>query len=299
LNIDLENKRRSDALAGEDRIKRNEIFGADDLNKNPVPKSNVMKDDFGWEVPVETVPLPSNGVVYPSDSPLHGLEMLDIKAMTAREEDILTSRALIKKGTVITHLLDSCITTPNVTSSDLIVGDRNAIMIAIRITGYGSDYGADVTCPECATRQSKRFDLAELPIKRLNIKPVAKGQNEFAFILPVTQKKVTFKFLTGADEEQISTESGRRRKLMPEIQTDNLVTNRLEKTIVSVEGVTDKVKLNSFVRQMPALDSRRLRTYMDDAEPGMDMRVTLECDSCGDSSQVSLPIGAGFFWPRD
>ena len=135
----------------------NEVFSAAQAQQAGFQTKNVMADDFGFEVPVEAVPLPSNGVVYPVDNPLHGLETLDIKAMTAREEDILTSRALIKKGTVITELIKSCLVNKSIDVEDMLVGDRNAIMTALRITGYGSQYTVEVDCPDCGEKSNQDF----------------------------------------------------------------------------------------------------------------------------------------------
>jgi hypothetical protein len=278
---------------------RNEIFGGAEIGNDPIPKRNIMRDDFGWEVPVETVPVPSQGKVYSHDSPVHQQQTIDIRAMTAREEDILTSRALIKKGTVITELIESCLIDDRVRAKDLIAGDRNALMISIRITGYGPEYKSQVTCPSCRTTVSHEFNLAELGIKTLDIDPISPGENRFEFMLPVTKKKVEFKFLTGADEEEISAETEKMRQLLPDMKTENTVTKRLEKTVLSVDGIVDRNKIQSFVRNMPALDSRKLRKYMADNEPGVDMTTTLECNSCGEFSKIQLPLGTTFFWPRD
>jgi len=279
--------------------RKNEIFGAQALSQTGVPKSNVMKDDFGWEVPVESVPLPSEGKVYATNSPLSGKEMLDIKAMTAKEEDILTSRALIKKGTVITTLLQSCILDPGINVSDMLTGDRNALMVAVRITGYGADYRADVTCPACDTKSQQNFDLGELPIKRLNIDPVSQGSNEFSFTLPVTKKEVHFKFLTGRDEEEMNIIAERKKAALPGMQGESLVTSRIARSVISIDGITDKNKINQFVERMPAQDSRKLRAYMDTNEPGIEMKAWMGCPHCGETSEVELPMGANFFWPRD
>ena len=279
--------------------KRNEIFGGQAAAAGVIPQSNVMKDDFDWDIPVETVPIPSEGKVYDVNSPLYGKQTLDIKAMTAQEEDILSSRALIKKGTVITHLLQSCITEPGISVQDMLVGDRNALMVAVRITGCGADYSAEVTCPECNARNRERFNLGDLPIKRLQIDPIQQGQNIFSFTLPVTKKEVHFKFLTGRDEEEMSLIAERKKAALPEMQGENLVTSRLARAIVSVDGITDKNKINLFVNKMPAQDSRKLRAFMDANEPGVDMVGWLTCASCGESSEVGLPLGASFFWPRD
>jgi hypothetical protein len=264
-----------------------------------VQTRDVMADDFGWTVPVETVPIPSEGVVYQAGSPLSNKKTVNIKAMTAKEEDILTSRALIKNGTVIGHLLKSCVTEQGVDVDEMLVGDRNALMVAIRITGYGPDYKADVTCPDCSERSSQTFSLAELEIKRLEIDPVNPGENRFSYTLPVTKKEIHFRFLTGRDEQQIAIENERMQKLFPDRAQDSLVTSRLSNAILSVDGVTDRNKIRLFVEHMPALDSRRLRTFMDKSEPGISMSSHMSCPHCGEGNFVDLPIGVNFFWPRE
>jgi len=275
----------------------NEVFGAKAAAKKGFQTRDVMRDDFGIETPVEAVPLPSEGKIYPVDSASHNQEMIEIRAMTAREEDILTSRALIKKGTVISRLLKSCIVDKNVDVDSMISGDRNAIMTAVRITGYGADYTAEVECPDCGERSKQTFNLSELPIKRLEIDPVEPGENLFEFELPATKKTVQFKFLTGKDEQNIAVESERRKKKRLSGGVDNLITNRLVYAIVSVGDVTDKTKIRTFIGNMPARDSRVLRKYMDGNEPGVEMKAWMDCTSCFESSEVNLPIGVSFFWP--
>tara|TARA_R110000824_G_scaffold163022_1_gene338795 strand:+ start:1576 stop:2406 length:831 start_codon:yes stop_codon:yes gene_type:complete len=263
-----------------------------------IEKRNISQQDFGWEVPVSTVPVPSQGLVYPKDSTLYGKETVHIKAMTAREEDILTSRALIRQGTVITHLLNSCLTDKSIDVDDMLLGDRNALMVAVRITGYGSHYPASVVCPACETQAEYDFDLAELEIKRLSIAPVSEGQNSFEFVLPVSNKLVHFRFMTGHDERELTTTAERKKKIMPDSKLESLVTARLEFVIQSIDGVTDRNKINMFVQNMPALDSRKLRSYMENNEPGINMNSWMECQQCGETSQVPLPVGTGFFWPQ-
>lgn len=276
---------------------RNEVFGGSAVPSSMpgMPTRNVMKDDFGMEIPVESVPLPSAGRVYSPDSAFHGQETVDIRAMTARDEDILTSRALIKKGTVITELLKSCLIDKRADPDYLISGDRNAIMTAIRITGYGSDYIVDVDCPECGEKSKQNFKLTDLPIKRLEINPVSEGVNLFEFKLPVSGKTVRFRYLTGKDEQEITITAERKKKHGQ--QTDNLVTQKLMYSIESVDGITDKSKIQNFIRNMPARDSLSLRKFMDTNEPGIDMKSWMDCPSCNESSEVRLPLGVSFFWP--
>jgi hypothetical protein len=277
------------------RTERNEVFTASDAARTGHQVRNVMRDDFSFEVPVESVPLPSMGVVYSSDSPLFRQETIDIRAMTAKEEDILTSRALIKKGTVITHLLKSCMINKQVDPDEMLSGDRNAIMTAVRITGYGAEYAVEVECPACGEKSKQAFDLAQLPIRRLNINPVAEGANLFEFMLPVSKKRIRFKFLTGADEAELATVQERKKK--QGMSTDNLVTQRLMFSIQSIDNITDKTKISMFIRNMPARDSLELRKFIDANEPGIEMKSWMDCPSCLDHSEVRLPIGAAFFWP--
>ena len=273
----------------------NEVFSAQDARRQGFQVKDVMKDDFGFEVPVESVPLPSGGRVYPVETGLHNLNHIDIRAMTAKEEDILTSRALIKKGTVITELIKSCVVDKRIDVDDMISGDRNALMTAIRITGYGSEYQAECECPACGEKGKGDFALTDLPMKELEIEPVAEGANLFEFMLPLTKKKVHFKFLTGKDEVEINTIMERRKK--QGWTADSLVTTRLQHAIVAVDNVKDRNKITQFIKNMPARDSLALRSYIDKNEPGVEMKAWYDCPSCMESSEVRLPIGASFFWP--
>lgn len=282
--------------------RKNEIFSSSS-QKAPVDvPSGIMKQDvmkeFGWEVPVDVAPLPSQGRVYPASSSLHGKDVVSIKAMTAKEEDILLSRAYSKQGTTVIELIKSCLIDKSIDPGDLLLGDRHAILVAIRITGYGADYCVDATCPSCSSTSERVFDLSTLPLRNLEIDPVKPGINEFAFTLPVTKKNVTFKFLTGKDDLEITQTNERRKKLLGE-QVDNAVTSRLAYQIVSIDGVTDRNKISTFVNNMPARDSRALRMHIDKNEPTLEMTTTMTCDACGASSEVALPIGMNFFWPRE
>ena len=282
-------------MSDTDRPKRNEVFTGGQTPPPGMGSSNVMRDDFGFEIPVETVPLPSQGVTYPVDSPMHGKETLQIRAMTAREEDILTSKALIKKGTVITELLKSCIVDAGVDPDELLSGDRNAVMTALRITGYGTAYHVEVDCPACGERSKQEFNLAELPLKRLKVPPVSPGVNVFETTLPVTKKKIRFKFLTGNDETEINKLQERKKKQGQ--LNDNLITTRLQFSLTAVEGITDRNKIGFFIRNMPARDSLHFRRFIDKNEPGIDMKSWMDCPSCLEHSEVRLPMGASFFWP--
>ena len=255
-----------------------------------------MRADFGMDIPQETVPLPSSGKTYPKESPVYCAETVDIRAMTAREEDILNSRALIKKGTVITALIKSCLINPAIEPLDLLSGDRNALMVSIRVTGYGPLYEVEMECGECEVKAPREFNLGELPIKRLEIDPVIPATNLFEFKLPQTGKTVRFKFMTGRDEEDMM-QMGEKQKKLGLRQSESNVTTSLLYTIVSVDGIEDRAKIAGFIKGMPAFDSLALRNYIKNNEPGISMKQVVSCPACGHEEEVSMPMGVTFLWP--
>lgn len=268
------------------------LFGSD---SEKLQKENILKDDFGWEVPIELVPLPSSGLLYGPDSSLYKKEMLKIKSMTAREEDILMSPAFIKEGTALDHVASSCII-DNININEMTVGDKNAILTAIRITGYGKDYNVKIRCDSCGVFNNVNIDLSSLPIKRLKIEP-HEDSNMFLYTLPVTKKRVLFEFTTIKKDKQ-------RKKHITNLENANMsnsvgqVTLALEYLIHSIEGITDKNKIKHFIMNMPARDAKSLRKYIYDHEPGIDMTDKFKCKSCNSDNVFSIPITSDFFWPR-
>lgn len=283
----------------DDREQRNAIFAGPPAANPSIPSistADKLKQDFGLDIPVELVPLPSAGKTYEVGSPLAGAETVEITAMTAREEDILTSKALLKKGTVINELVKSCLVNKAVNPLDLLVGDRNALMIAIRITGYGHEYDAEVECTECETRSQQVFNLAELGIRRLQIEPISPGVNLFEYKLPYTGKTARFRFLTGCVEQEMAVIEQRTKKQIG--GPESSVTMGLLHSIVSIDGIEDRAKLAQFVRAMPARDSLALRSYIKDNEPDVIMKQSVTCPNCGHDEEVDMPIGINFLWPQ-
>jgi hypothetical protein len=258
-------------------------------------KLNKVSEQVGFDVPVEYAKLPSKGVLYGVDHPLANEVEVEFKAMTAKEEDILTNQALLRKGTVLNELLKSCILNKTIQPGTLLLGDRNALMIAIRITGYGADYEAEVTCPGCSEKTTSNFNLSNLAIKPLSGTPVAPNQNLFSFELPLCKKTVQFKLLTGDDDATMDAEEAQAKKLGT--SSDAFVTRMLFHSIVSFDGVTDRDKLRQIVNNLRAGDSKALRTHMMKIRPDVDMSQSFSCDKCGDTSEVNIPLGASFFWP--
>jgi len=287
----------------DEREQKNSIFAAQQAAASGIdpriPRQSALekvKADFGLDVPNEVVPLPSNGKVYSQDSTFFGAEAVEIRSMTAREEDILTSRALLKKGTVITELIKSCLVDKSMNPLDLLSGDRNALMVAIRITGYGPEYKAELECPECSVKSPHDFNLANLPIKRLELEPVIAGANIFEFKLPYSGKLVRFKFMTGRDEEEMVQLAEKQKKLG--LSNESNVTTNLLHSIISIDGIEDRSKISNFIKNMPARDSLALRNYVKDSEPGIVMKQDSTCNACGHTEEVTMPLGISFLWPN-
>lgn len=262
-------------------------------------QAQVNPGDFGYQPPAELVPLPSCGKLYPADSPLFEKDTVEIFPMTAKEEDILSSRALIKQGKAISTLLKSCIVDKSIDVDKLVIGDRNALLVAIRITGYGREYDAKITCSECSEEQSHCFDLAKLPIKRLKKDPIVNGSNSFSYMLPQSKKEVVFKLLTGADENDIDQTTKRLKKAAGISGQDNTITLRLLFHLISLGGESDRQKLAQIVRFLPASDSRVFRKHIEDISPGIEMLQEVTCGECGNIEEVDVPLGVEFFWPSN
>lgn len=251
--------------------------------------------EVGFVPPAAAVPLPSRGAIYPVGHPLNGKELLEIRAMTARDENILTSRALVKSGRVIDVLLKACMIDKSIDVDSMLFGDRNAALVAIRITGYGQEYAVDVECPACGNKFKHEFNLAALPVKRLGVEPREPGRNEFTFSLPVCKKEVVFKLLNGADERELSTNLEAIRKATG--GQESLVTGRLQQQVLSIGNETDKGKLAQIIANLPARDSRDLRKFMNSIAPDVQMTQDVKCPSCTEVSQLEVPMGTEFFWP--
>ena len=238
-----------------------------------------------FSMPTEMVDLPSKGLVYPETSPLSSGKV-EMKYMTAKEEDILTNQNYIQKGTVLDELIKSLIVTPNVKYEDMIVGDKNALLVAARVLGYGKDYTFTYGGEE------QTVDLSTIENKILLDHLYTQGKNEFEYTLPSTGVKITFKLLTSNDEKKISAELEGLKKInknaSPELST------RLKYMITSVEGDTDSKTIREFVdNNLLARDSRAFREYVKEVQPDVDLTFFPE----GKNTKVDLPIGLNFFWP--
>ena len=212
-----------------------------------------------------------------------------MKYMTAREEDILTNSSLIQKGTVIDELLKSLIITPDVDYNDLLVGDKNAIMVAARVLGYGADYSFTYN------NEQHTVDLTKVEDKLMDESLITDGKNEFHFTLPTSKVEVSFKLLTHGDERVLENELKGLKKLNKSNSPD--VSTRMKHMITSVNGDVERKTIREFVdNQFLARDARELRNYASSIQPDVDLSFDYE-DARGDLKRVDLPIEVSFFWP--
>jgi hypothetical protein len=209
--------------------------------------------------------------------------------MTAKEEDILTSQNLIQQGVVIDKLLESLVVDKSIKLDDMLIGDKNAIMVAARILGYGKDYQFTYDSEE------QSVDLSTLEPIDIDFSKYTKGKNEFEFKLPNSEREIIFKLLTGKDEKEIDTEIKAKEKISKEQSSE--LTTRLKHMILSVDGKSEKSYINNFVdNEFLSRDSLAFRQYLSSITPDVDM-TTKVVSSTGEEIEVTIPVTLRFFWP--
>jgi len=239
-----------------------------------------------FSFPTETIELPSKGLIYSEDNPLSS-GTIEMKYMTAKEEDILSNQSYIQNGTVLDKLLKSLIVS-KVDYNDLIVGDKNAIMIAARILGYGKDYEFEYKGEQVSV------DLSTLENKVFNEKEITKGVNEFSYTLPNSGTLITYKLLTHKDEMAIDAEIKGLKKI--DKNADPSVSTRMKHMILSVGGNDDKKTIREFVdNYFLASDARSFRQHIREVQPDVDLKATVEVN--GGMEVIDIPITVNFFWP--
>ena len=237
-----------------------------------------------FKFPTEVVELPSKGLIYPKDNVLSSGEV-EMKYMTAKEEDILSNQAYIQKGIVLDKLLQSLIVDKSIDYNDLIVGDKNALFMAARILGYGKDYTFEYNGMEYTV------DLSELDPRPFDENSIEQGVNEFHFTLPSTNTPITYKMLTGHDEKKIDRELAGLKRL--DKMSSAELSTRMKYMITSVGGDEETKTIREFVdNYLLAKDSRALREHMRETQPDVDMTYVLDS-----GEEVTIPIGLNFFWP--
>ena len=264
------------------------------------PTTPAAPASLSYVTPTEFVELPSRGQFYPTDHPLHGKDVIEMRFMTAKDEDILTSPALLKKGIAIDRLLQNLVVDSNINPNNLLIGDKNAMLLAARISGYGEEYPVELQCNSCGETEEHEFNLSELTLNH-GIQPSENSsvsltdRGTFVADLPKTKFSAEFRLLTGEDEIYLQQSLEKLKKYnLPEASATTL----LKRLVVSVNGVEIPSEISDFIDNMPAQDARFLRACVQTVTPNINMSQEVECSSCGAVTEMEVPFTSEFFWPK-
>jgi hypothetical protein len=251
-----------------------------------------------FDFPTEVIDLPSKGKLYPESNPL-SKGTVEIKYMTAKEEDILASQNLIRKGVVLDKLFESVVVGKDVNVGDIFIGDKNAILLATRILGYGADYQVEVTDPFSGENQKTSIDLSKIQVKEVDTDVLSK-ENRYEFELPHSNKKIVFRLLTHKDEQDINAEIAALQRLQKGDVVSQDVTTRLRYMIQDVDGNEDRGYINNWVKNgLLARDSRALRKHIQEFTPDLHLKFDFTSDITGETEALDIPFGVGFFYPSE
>lgn len=271
---------------------KDRLGGSQHQDTRPPPQGG----GFSFVVPTEFIELPSKGRFYPEGHPLYGQDSIEIRQMTAKEEDMLTSRTLLKKGVALDRVIASLIVDKSIDPDSMLVGDRNAVIVGMRVSGYGNMYETKIDCPSCGAKQEYSFDLNGASIydgneaRDLGVKTNDDGT--FNVTLPKTGVDIQFRLLTGRDEKMFLSAMKDDKKS----RIDRNVTRQIAAIVVSVNGDTSMQTKQYLVDNIPALDSRHLRAAYRLAAPNVDLTQEFQCIECGHEQEMEVPLSADFFW---
>jgi rubredoxin len=247
--------------------------------------------DMEFMVPTDEIELPSQGKYYPS-----GQKTVKVKYLTAEDENILTSPDLIKNGKVLDVLLNHAVIDKSLRPDDMLTGDKNAVLLALRSTGYGDDYEVKMNCPECTEQYKTSVKLSSL--KHKPIQGESDQNGEFSVQLPKLRMMAKFRLLTGKDESYLTKKVESLKKLKKNTGESNLLTERYLLQIMEINGNRDKIYISNAISKMPISDSYFLREYIGLVDPGVNMEHEFECTNCGHVYEDTVPITAKLFWPN-
>ena len=268
----------------------------------PQPPAEANPFGLSFVIPTELVPLPSSGLLYSENSPVHGMSNVEVKAMTAVQEDILINRDYIENGTVFDRLIDSIMVTPGVRSQDLLECDKMAILMSARKTGYGDIVEFTTECDNCSTKVTFDVSLTSILEKNKNQDSVATSTEEweyseasktFAFTLPTTNLPVKIRLMTPEDIKNLEAAKKQKEKLnLPFNQTIEFVRT----VLVEASGIVDQANLNKLAEVLPAGDVRKIRAVHNQVTPDIETTQSLTCPECNHEMEKEVPFSLGWFW---
>lgn len=280
------------------RNSRRTTISAPSPDPTSIKKPTNNSNPFGINLvaATEVVKLPSGGKMYPEYSTLHNITEVEIKHMTAREEDLLSNSQFLMDGTIFDRLLASILVDKSIDPMDFTAADRMAIIYAARITGYGSEYVMKMDCGACGKNAEFVFDISKQEIVRPEPEDVSFDETtgHYEFKLPKTGLKVKLRLLSVGEEAELEKQAEKANSLG--ISNNNTV-NLFRKSIISVDDVEDIAALNQLYENLPALDCRKIRSVINGIAPHISTLQTVACGSCGTESESEVPFSLGFFWP--
>lgn len=278
-------------------MRKNEDRFGTQFQNNDLPAELINEQDnqkINFINPTEFVVLPSRGKFYKSNFALKNKDTIEIKQMTAKEEDLLTNRSLLKKGVALERLLESVILDKSFNANDLLICDRNAILVAARISGYGSDYETSFDCPSCEKKVKHLFNLDE-KVEESEKEEVATETDEdgnFFVTLPQTKWKIVCRALNGHDEKKMINATVNKTR------EEFTLLDQFKMMIVSIQNVTDRKMIEQAIEAMPAADSKYLRKVYESHIPSLNLKNTFICKYCDHEEVVEVPLTTDFFWPK-
>ena len=273
---------------GTNQQRVNSVMGVDNI---PAHLANQIIDDE-FIVPTDDIQLPSEGRFYPN-----GQDTVKIKYLTAEDENILLNPDLIRSNKTLDVLLENAIIDKTLRPQEMLSGDRNAVLLSLRSTGYGDEWKYKTACKECGKVDTQTVLISKLKMKTLKANP--DESNEFYVELPKSKVKIKFRLLTGADESMLSKKAdSQKKKINKSTSFSTTLTQRYLLQIMEVNGQRNKLFVQKFISSMPIFDSAFLREYISGIEPGVDMNYEFECKECGHVYEEELVPTVQLFWPN-
>ena len=277
--------------------------GKKDTGETPPAQHIASAEDLlSFVIPTELIDLPSEGRYYEKGHSLHNKDTIEIRHMTAKDEDTLTSRTLLKKGVALERVLQNIIVDKSININDLLVGDKNAVIVASRISAYGAAYETKITCPACFVNEEHTFDLTTMDIKVIDDEEFSElgvennNDGTFSILLPLTKATITVRLLNGHDEKNLNARQARQKRLGHDREVS--LTDHFKQFVVSINNVENRSQISNFIDNLPANDSRWLRLAYGKIVPNIDATQDYECHSCGFMQEMEVPFTSNFFWPK-
>ena len=245
--------------------------------------------DTEFQVPYDIIDLPSQGILYPNKQ-----KNVKVEFLTALDETILTSPNILNNDRVTDVLISRKVKNLGFDVGELLEGDRTAILLFLRVSGFGNLYNQMVFDINSGEMVEGEIDLTTLEQKKLEVKPDSNGL--FDFELPDSKMKIKFRLLNGKDEKEINDRDANDMKIKKDGISQKIIY-RMEKQVTSINNVTDKIKISNILKNLSIMESRKLRKYISDIEPGINFKVSARIPG-GGSVDTFLRFNTSFFWPE-